>query len=145
MLTNVSYRRFKQSDFIKQFYYWCFKTSYLLQNFNPINLDKKLDNEKEREIIKLLWDECITHEFVRYMYQLGNYIVISKSNLTYQKANDIVKIFLRQNPNQISLLKFKIKEKFQLIHHVYFLLFSKIYNRISQFGIQNKNTFDFYF
>ena len=32
-----------------------------------------------------------------------------------------------------------------MIHYVYSLLFSKIYSRASQFDIQNKNTFDFYF
>ena len=32
-----------------------------------------------------------------------------------------------------------------MIHNLYSSLFSKIYNRTSQFGIQNKTTFDFYF
>ena len=32
-----------------------------------------------------------------------------------------------------------------MIHYIYSSLFSKIYNRTSQFGIQNKTTFDFYF
>ena len=96
-------------------------------------------------MVKFLWDECITYEFVCYMYKLENYVIISKPNLTYQKPNDIVKIFLKENLNQISLLKFKIEEKFKLTHYVYSLLFSKIYNKTSQFGIQNKNTFDFHF
>ena len=32
-----------------------------------------------------------------------------------------------------------------MIYNLYFSLFSKIYNRTSQFGIQNKTTFDFDF
>ena len=32
-----------------------------------------------------------------------------------------------------------------MIHYIYSSLFSKIYNRTSQFGIQNKTTLDFYF
>ena len=36
LLTNISYRRFKQSDFNKD----------LLQNFNPINLERKLELKK---------------------------------------------------------------------------------------------------
>ena len=77
--------------------------------------------------------------------QILNYVLISKPNITYQKANDIVKNVLKEDPNRINLLKYKIDEKFKLIHYVYSLLFSKIYNRTSQFEIQNKNTFDFYF
>ena len=96
-------------------------------------------------MIKFLWDECVTHNFVWYMYKIENYVIISKPNLTYQKANDIVKNFLKEDANRINLLKYKVEEKFKLIHYIYSSLFSKIYNRTSQFGIQNKTTFDFYF
>ena len=94
-----------------------------MQNFNPINLERKLDVERDREMVKFLWDECITHDFVRYMYKIKNYVVISKPNLTYQKANNIAKKFLKEDVNRISLLKYKIEEKFKLIHYIYSLLF----------------------
>ena len=42
-------------------------------------------------------------------------------------------------------MKYKIGEKFELIHYVYSLLFSKIYNRTNNFGIQKKSNFDFNF
>ena len=54
----------------------------LLQNFNPINLERKLVVEKERDMVKYLWDDCIPHDFVRYMYKQENYGMISKPNLT---------------------------------------------------------------
>ena len=93
-----------------------------MQNFNPINLERKLDVERDREMVKFLWDECITHDFVRYMYKIKNYVVISKPNLTYQKANNIVKNFLKENVNQINLLQYRIEEKFKLIYYIYSLL-----------------------
>ena len=92
LIKNVSYRRCKQS------------------NFN--NLERKLDLEKERDVIKFLWDECIPHDFVRYMYQQINYNVISKPNVTYQKANEIVKQFIFEDPNRINTLKYKTEERF---------------------------------
>ena len=73
-----------------------------MQNFNPINLERKLDVERDREMVKFLWDECITHDFVRYMYKIKNYVVISKPNLTYQKANNIAKKFLKEDVNRIN-------------------------------------------
>ena len=94
-----------------------------MQNFNPINLERKLNVERDREMVKFLWDECITHDFVRYMYKIKNYVVISKPNLTYQKANNIAKKFLKEDVNRINLLKYKIEEKFKLIHYIYSLLF----------------------
>ena len=47
--------------------------------------------------------------------------------------------------NRINQLKYKTEEKFSLIHYVCSTLFTKIYNRTNNFGIQKKNNFDFYF
>ena len=47
LLTNVSYRRFKQSDFHENNFIIDI-VSFLVQNFNPVNLDIKLDTNKER-------------------------------------------------------------------------------------------------
>ena len=46
LLTNVLYRRFKQSDFNKTNAIVDI-LSFLVQNFNPINLYIKFDTEKE--------------------------------------------------------------------------------------------------
>ena len=53
LLTDVSYRRFKQSDFNKNSFIIDI-LSFLVQNFNPINLERKFDIEKEREMVKFL-------------------------------------------------------------------------------------------
>ena len=144
LLTNVSYRRFKQSAFSKKSFIVGI-LSFLVQNFNPINLDIKLDTGKEREMVKFVWDECIPDEFVRYIYKHKYYNQISQLNLTYQKVNTIVKEYLLEDNNRINHLKYKIEEKFQSIHFIYLLLFSKIYNRTNTFGIQKKNNFEFNF
>ena len=90
-------------------------------------------------MVKFLWDECIPHDFIRYIYKQDNYTEISKPYLTYQKANNTVKNFISEDLNRINLLKYKIEERFSLIHYIYLMLFSKIYNRTNNFGIQNKN------
>ena len=60
------------------------------------------------------------------MYKQNNYTEISEPNLTYQKANSIVKNCVLEESNRINLLKFKIEEKFPLIHYIYSMLFRKI-------------------
>ena len=96
-------------------------------------------------MVKFLLDECIPHDFIRYLYKQVNYIEINKPYLTYQKANNIAKNYISEDLNQINTLKYKHEERFPLIHYIYSMLFSKIYNRTNNFGIQNKNNFDFYF
>ena len=82
----------------------------MVQNFNPINLDIKLDMEKERDMIKFIWNECIPDEFVRFTYKDKYYEEISQPNLTYQRANNIVKEYLVEDSNRINHLKFKLKK-----------------------------------
>ena len=135
LLTSVSFRSFKQFDFMKNSFIINILL-FLVQNINPINLERKLDIEKERDMVKFLWDECILHDFVRYKYEQNNYTEIGKSNLTYQKANIIVKSYVLEESNRINLLKLKIEKKFPLIHYIYSMLFNKIYNRMNNFGIQ---------
>ena len=76
LLTNVPYRRFKQTDFNKNNFIFDIM-SFLTQSFNPINLDGKLDSEKERDMGKFLWDECIPHDFARFMYSSKNFDLVS--------------------------------------------------------------------
>ena len=121
LLTNVSYRRFKKSDFPKNNFIIDI-VSFLVQNFDPVNLDIKLDTDKERETIKFLWDECIPVELVQFIYKRKYFTQISQPSLTYQKANTIVKEYIMEDRNRINQVKFKIEEKFELIHYIYSLL-----------------------
>ena len=75
LLTNVSFR-FKQSDFNKNSFIVDI-LSFLLQKLNPLNLERKLEMEEERDMIKFMWDECIPHEFVRFRYKHKYYNQIS--------------------------------------------------------------------
>ena len=124
LLSNVSYRRFKQSDFNNQSSIIDI-LSFMVQNFNPINLDIKLEFEKERDMVKFMWDMWVPDEFVSFILKQENYNIISQPNLNYQKANNIVKAYLFEDWNRINHLKYKIAKRFELIHFIYSFLFSK--------------------
>ena len=68
--------------------------SFLVQNFNPINLDIKLDMEKERDMIKFIWNECIPDEFVRFTYKDKYYEEISQPNFDLSKSKQHCKRIL---------------------------------------------------
>ena len=146
LLTNVAYRRYKQSDFDKTNFVTDI-LSFLVCNCNPTNLEIKLETDKEREMIKFLWDICIPLSFTKYLLQQENFNIISQTNLTYQKANKIVLNYLSDDGRneKIAQLKYKIAEKFTLIHYIYSVLYAKIYNRMNHFGIKRKNDFDYEF
>ena len=63
LLTNVSYRRYKQQDFNNTSFVIDI-SSFLVQNFNPIYLDRKFDHENERLYVRMLWDKCLPHALI---------------------------------------------------------------------------------
>ena len=138
LLTNVAYRRYKDSDFQKTNFVVDI-LSFLVYNCNPTNLEIKLETEKEREMVKFLWDTCVPINFTKYLLQQKQFNIISQTNLTYQKSNKIVLNYLNENsPDKLSQLKYELNEKFNLIHYIYSVLYAKIYNRINHFGIKRK-------
>ena len=108
LLTNGSYRRYKQQD-SKNASFIIDILSFIVQNFNPINLDRKLDNKNERLYVKMLWDRCLPHAVTRFIYLSKNYSILGDPKLTYQKVNGIVRKFVEENSNNINLLKIKIE------------------------------------
>ena len=77
--------RYKQKDF-NNASFTIDILSFIVQNFTPINFDRKLDDEKQKLMVKYLWDECIPHDFTRYIYKSDNHAVLSNPKLTHQKT-----------------------------------------------------------
>ena len=111
--------------------------SFLLQNFNPINLDRKVDQEDERLMIKFLWENCLPADFTCLTYTIPIYQTVADPRLTYQKANQIVVnwFVLYAQKNEVSA---KICDNLNHIHFIYSMLFPKIYNNKSVWHSKQK-------
>ena len=44
----------------------------------------------------MLWDKCLHHAITRFIYLSENYNILGDPKLTYQKANAVVKKFLKK-------------------------------------------------
>ena len=143
LLTNASYRRFKNDDFDKPTFVLDL-SSYLVQNLNPLGLDRKLERETERNHVKMVWGKYLPSKFRLFVLTEKNYLALLKTQVTYQKASDIVHEFIDENRvENLSLLKAALIENIDLIRYVYSTYFPKIYNRTGAFGIKNKSVFDY--
>ena len=73
-----------------------------------------------------------------------NYFVLSETQITYQKANDIVHDFIAEDEDEnFKSLKNALVENIGLVRYVYSTHFRKIYNRTNIFSIRNKTVFDY--
>ena len=117
LLTNVGYRRFKPTDF-SNLNFIIDILSFLLQNFNPINVDRKVDTEGEQLMISFLWEVCLPYKFVYAIYTSPNYQIIADPKLNFQKANQIVVKWITSYEKKNEICQ-KIKENFKNIHYIY--------------------------
>lgn len=51
------------------------------------------------------WNEWIPQEFCCYVYLKDNYLILTQLQITFQKANTIVRNFIKQNTKYLDLLK----------------------------------------
>ena len=90
LLTNVGYRRFKESDFLNLNFILDI-LSFLLHNFNPINIDRKVDTEDEQLMINFIWEVCVPYEFATEIYKMPNYQILADPKLTIKKQIKLLK------------------------------------------------------
>ena len=133
-LTNIDYRRYKKSDFnngnfVIDVY------SFLLQN--PLMVDRKFDNESDRQCVKMLWQKCLLQQFTQYVFLYDNFLALTQMEITYQKANSVVKQFLTEH-----LSEHYLAENAKVIQYLYATLLPKYYSRNNKFGIQNISLVD---
>ena len=118
--------------------------TYTLQFFSPIDIGRKLNDEDEQKMVKFIWERCVPLDFSAEIYKPENFLILSNPKITFNKANKIVKKWIQERENIGEVCEL-IKNNFKHLHYVFSSLFPKVYSRINQFGIQNKNDFDLIF
>ena len=104
-------------------------------------LDPKFDSDIERYYIKMTWEKCIPTQFCKFIYLKDNFTQLCQAQITFQKANDVVKNFIEQDEANIELLRQHL-EKYAIIYQfLYANLF--VYARNNHFGIHNKSIFEY--
>ena len=141
LLTNIAYRKYKKSDFsssniVIDVY------SFLLQCLKPLMTNRKFDYENNRQCIKMLWQKCMPQQFTQYIFLYDNFLALTQMKITYQKANDVAKQFLKEHLDELNQLKHCLAENTKVIQYLYATLFPKYYSRNNKFGIQNKSLVD---
>ena len=132
ILTNITYRRYKKPDFnngnfVINVY------SFLLQNLNPLMIDRKFDNENDRQCVIMLWQKCLPQQFTRYIFLYDNFLALTQMEITYQKANKVVRQFLTEHPIELNHLKHCLAENAKVMQYLYTTLFPKYYSRNNKF------------
>ena len=84
---------------------------------------------------RILW--CI--------YLKDNYLILTQFQTFFQKANTIVRNFIKQNIKYLDLFKAYLVENAKIYQHLYTTLYPHFYSRYNKFGAENWTIFELYY
>ena len=126
-LSNISYTGVKSEDFANNNFTFDMIT-LLTKNINPFSLERTITNLKKREIIYMLWDQCIERTFYKHLCENDNFIYLNGKNVLYSKTAQIVLDYLKKDPQNVVLLRRCLQNHMKVIQFVYSKCFPEIYS-----------------
>ena len=139
-LSNISYTAVKSDDFVDNNFTFDVIT-LLTKNINPFLLERKIVDAKNREIIHMLWDECIEKTFYKHICESDNFLYLNSKNVLYSKTAQIVLDYLNKDASNIVPLRKCLQNHMKTIQFVYSRCFPEIYSLIDRRGINLKSEF----
>ena len=109
---------------------------------NPFFLERKFNQESDREYVKTLWNYLIPNEFYIYTCRNDNFITLNKLLLKYQNAFGILNNFILEDSNNFLLFNKYFKKNALLYQYVYSNLFPKYFCRVDDNGVKSKLAFE---
>ena len=103
-LSNISYTGVKVEDFVDNNFTFDIIT-LITKNINPFSHERKIVDFKNRDIIYMLWDECIEKDFYKHVCENNNFIYLSGKNVLYSKTAQIALDYLNKDEKNIVLLR----------------------------------------
>ena len=74
----------------------------------PFLLERKVDRVENRNYVNMMWEKCIPNDLYKHICKNDNFMLLNQLEFTYQKANKIIKIFIKENPNGLQNLQKKL-------------------------------------
>ena len=103
-LSNISYTGVKSENFADNNF--AFDTITLLtENFYTFLLERKIVDPKNRDIIYMLWDECIEKTFYKHICENDNFIYLNGKNVLCSKTAQVVLDYLNKDGSNIVQLR----------------------------------------
>ena len=105
------------------------------------SLERKIVDAKNRDIIYILWDECIEKTFYKHISENDHFIYLNGKNVLYSKTAQIVLDYFNKDAFNIARLRKCLQNHMKTIQFVYSRCFPEIYSLIGKRGINLKSEF----
>ena len=103
----------------------------------PFFLNATYGEEIDKDMIKMLWEQCVPKAFYEFVKQSDNFEYLLLQNVSFKGVNALVKQFASQSNNWTSL-KNCFSAYYLTYQYVYAMLFPKYYTQNNKLGMQNR-------
>ena len=139
-LSNISYTGINKKDFYNENLILDIYV-LLLKNLNPFSLNRKVIDKKKRDMVNMLWRECIPLKFYNYIREDKNFISLNDKDVDYPKILEIVGEFIDHRKQNLRMLQEYLARYEDIYQYVYSHVFREIYTSSEKRGFGIKSNF----
>ena len=131
-LSNISYSRVCEGDFSNA----CFVADtliYITTDLKPFFLETTYFHIQDREMVRMLWEECLPQRYYDYIKQPENFELLHSNKLTFKQVKDLIGSYLFIPGAWKELIEF-FKKYHAIYQYTYAHLFPKTYSNRDGFA-----------
>ena len=117
-LSNISYSGINENDFHNENFILDYYV-LLVKNLNPFSLTRKISDKTEHKMVYMLWRECISSDFYRYICREKNFIYLNGRDVGQPGALEIVRNFINQGKKNLRMLQEYLSRYKDISQYVY--------------------------
>ena len=100
---------------------------FTTKNINPFCLERKMFDVKDREMIKMFWEDCNEPSSYKHICQLENFLYLNRKNIIYPRVAKIVMNYIEAHNKNFDKLK---KKTYREQKSIPICLFERLSRRI---------------
>ena len=143
-LSNIAYVGINKKDYYNRNF--IFDVHLLLtKNINPFYLDRKLADKTKHEMIYILWRECMSIEFYKFICEQKNVLCLNGKNALQPKTLQIKAEFIEADVKSYTLLQNNLSSYKIIFQYVYSNVYPEIYCSTEKRSFDLKSNFNIMF
>ena len=140
LLSNISYPAVSDQHVIDRNFVFDIYV-LMVKNLNPFSLERKLTDQSKHEMLYMLWKDCMTNDFYKFICKKENFSYLNGKNALYPKVSNIVWSFIAENENNYKKLRKNLRKNKSIFQYVYSIVYPEIYCSTEKRGFDLKSEY----
>ena len=117
-LSNILYNGVKEEDLYDR--HFIFDVYVLMtKNLNLFSLEREIFDINNREIVRMLWEECIDQGFYKFACEKENFMYLNRKNFLYPGTSHIVWSYIEKDEIFFERMRKSVISHKKIFQYVY--------------------------